>query len=223
MAKPIENFDDFVLDAFEPDDYPGDDAEVAVEGDGNAVPAPAREQWEIRDDGGADWAVRRVRAAEQAILDAQRLATEQIDQIRRYVGWVERRHGRDVDFFTEKLRRYYSEHVFPKMPKKGPFAHPLPAGKLKSSAGRVSVVVEDAEALRTWLAQRGHTQFRDVLAEPKPPEPVKAKLFDRFGHAIPESGAGEFEAKTASGAKVPGVKFVRPERSFGIEFEEGVQ
>ncbi len=220
-----EQFDEFLDEMLEPDDYPGDpehDGLAIFVADGESVTGDeARERWRIRDESGAAFAVRRARAADAEIARVEALAEAQIEQIREYVRRATSSPARTVEFFEGKLREFYEREFLPDPNRRG-FTKHVPGAKLGSRAGSVQTVIEEPGVVVEFLKDHGLVEFVEVTEKPKAGEMKKAfaaAVEDRPGSypavvEVVDADSGEIEI-----VEVPGVAFVRGERSFGIDYE----
>ncbi len=220
-----EQFDEFLDEVLEPDDYPGDpeyDGVTEFVADGETLTGDeARERWRIRDENGAAFAVRRARASQAEIARVKALADEQIAQIHEYVRRATAGPSRAIEFFESKLREFYEREFLPDPNRRG-FTKHVPGARLGSRAGSVQTVIEEPDLVVEFLKEHDLGAFVETKETPKAGEMKKAfaaAVADRAGSYpavvdVPDPETGEIET-----VEIPGVAFVRGERSFGIDYE----
>lgn len=247
--RAIENFDDFMTDALEPDDYPGDDALEWYDPNGNLLPVvtdeqaaelraadvdptPARERWKIRDDRAASYGFRRLRRAEQEIADVERLALEQIEQIRRYVEKATSKARSDASFFQGALVEWYETVVYPSLEKHDPLTRHVPGGSVGSTTGSTVLEIVDEEAALEWLKGRGLTdcvkveesvRVSAVKSRFTPADPAATPVGPQAVFVKPDDPAvtARRKVKPIPGEQVPGVQLVRKPRTVKVQPDVG--
>lgn len=136
--------DEIVARALTPDTAPDDDA-VASE-------AP----WEITDRGAAEWAISKIRSAHQAYHDEVAPTLTAIDALRdeitrleQFIGDRRARRDNTVTYFESRLTAWLRD-----LQRDNPATKSvqLSGGAVKSTAGRVRVVIDDPQA---FVARHG--------------------------------------------------------------------
>lgn len=92
----------------------------------------------------------------------------------------------------------------------GPKSRKFPAGVVKSTAGGLSVEVDDPEALVAWM-QENHPELVVV------PEPTAPKTGVKALAMVKPEEPGDHPVVAEGGEIVPGVHLVRSERQFKVE------
>lgn len=174
-----------------------------------ALEAPAEPaRFTITDTSTADWALRKVRQAQEAIAAAEAEAAEWRERIDAWVEARTRSH-RDTAQFMEGLltawhRSLFDEAVAEGLPEREwPKTIALPSGKLTSSAGAESLVVDEPHVLIGWLSR---AKRADLLKVDVRVGDVKAA----FGHA-------DGRLVTEDGEIVPACRLQRGDRSFKVK------
>lgn len=247
--QAIENFDDYMTDALEPDDYPGDEALEWYDPNGNLLPVvdeateadlraadlepvPARERWKITNDGAASYGFRRLRRAQQQITDVERLAIEQIEQIRAFVEKATSKARGDVRFFEGALTEWYEMVVYPALEKHDPLTRHVPGGSVGSTKGGLSLDVVDEEAAVEWLKARGISTCVKVV-ESVSVSAVKGRFkpggtaeepgeYDAFVLPDDPDVKSKRKVKPEPGESVPGVRYVRKPRTVKVQLDGGI-
>lgn len=156
----------------------------------------------------------RVRRAEvERVLKDQRAMLD---------AWFERETAaldRDLEFFLGRLRAFHVARLADD-PKHAKTVR-LPDGtELRSQAGKLSTVVDDAQQLIDWATDQGLGE--EVLRWPDP-SPDLTELAKRYGaKAQAETEPGEYPAVADGGEVVPGVKIKRGDRTYTVATPENV-
>jgi hypothetical protein len=153
---------------------------VAEAHDGGIDPAQAVElladsegapRWRITDLGGAEWAMRHVAAADQALaaLQAQRQAwAERIDQ------WFAQAAGKEQarrQFFAGHLERYAIEQREATGGKAKSLA--LPSGVVRTTEAKPKAAVADEQAVVAWADSLAELLGAEAVEAIAPPQPRK--------------------------------------------------
>ena len=111
-----------------------------------------RAPWAIRDDGCADWAVRKIAEEKEEYDRLQRLADQQISQIEQKLAEAKRRYENGTRFLTSKLAEYFDTVDHKKT--KTQETYRLLNGQLVKKLGGVSMK-QDNDKLLDFLKSSG--------------------------------------------------------------------
>lgn len=204
MSRPTD-LDDQLEHAFEPDapdllawlDH--ELAETRYDGEDASTTEPP--EWEIDGQRTAEWALRRLKRAEGERAEAKALADELRAQAAAYEDAVARRTGRDVEYFTGRLRAFH-DRLLAENPKRKTVE--LPSAKLERRAGGVSAVIEDEAKLIEWLEAND-----DELLNYKDPSVKRTELKAKYGAKVDTAPGAYHALAVATGEVLPGVSIVR--------------
>jgi hypothetical protein len=175
-----------------------------------------REAWweafEARELDDADFLARKRRLLRTLRNQRERALEAEIQQLQawfkestaRYDDEIARCEARITEFHRRQIARNEKENK----------TIVLPSGvTLTSTAGRLSIEVDDADALVAWLEEH---EAGDCIRY-KPAEPDKKALVDRFGgKATTEPGDAPL-VDEVTGEKIEGARVVRGDRSYDIK------
>lgn len=159
-----------------------------------------RDTWTIDDDELANWALRRLAAAQNEIARIRHAARTEIARVEAWADDAEQAVRHDVDFFTGRLIDYRRrlEAADPKLAK----TYKLPAGSISRRAGRAKVQVLDEAALTAWaLKECPEAVAVRVLTTPL----ADQRRYQPVGNVDDD---GTRVLVDADGAVVPGVQVV---------------
>ena len=124
------------------------------------------EKWRIKDDGSADWAIRKIADEKAEFERIKALADEQIARIIEKVEAAKRRYENGTSFLTSKLAEYF-ETIQPKESKnKTKLSYRLLSGTLVKKIGG-TVMKQDSEKLLEYLKASGNADMIKLTEEPK--------------------------------------------------------
>lgn len=174
--------------------------------DGPDLDAPeTRDRWRIDDDTAANWALRKLAAAETEKARIRHEAQAEISRVQAWADDAEQAISHDVDFFTGCLvdYRHRLESADPKLAK----TYKLPAGSIARAKARRKVVLVDADALMEWALDND----RDLLTV----RPARAEMMAAIGarydlaSAVDDPDTETEMVVVSTGEQVPGVRIVR--------------
>lgn len=168
----------------------------------------------IEDLDGATWSARRLRRAQQRVLELAAIAADQHTRINDWLTGETAALTRDIAFFEGRLHGFH-EFALRADPKHAKTIN-LPDGTaLASQAGKLAVEVTDVGALIEYAETVGIAEL--ILDYPEP-KPKRVEISKRFASkAEGEFEPGEYAAfDRETGEEVPGVSIVRKPRSFSI-------
>jgi hypothetical protein len=194
---------DEILDAIEDALRP---EAMAVGGDADQ----ALTEWVIDGTRSAEWALRKRARARAQLAELTHLVEEEIAVLNHKLEQLSRGPRATIDYFDGKLEQYHRQ-ILKTEPKR--LTVELPGGKLTSTAGAVSIVVDDHHALVEWIETLGAPdEFLEYEEKPK-----KTELKKRYGAKIGDE-AGDYPlADEATGVVLPGVRAVRGDRTFHVK------
>jgi hypothetical protein len=159
------------------------------------------ERWIIKDDKSAEWALKKIREAQEDTARWNAYYAAQMETI-------ERQNADTVAYFTALLEAWFA--TVPHKTTKTQESYQLPSGKLVRKAQQPSYE-RDAEALLGWAK----TSF---------PEAVKVKeeaswtdIKNRIGKVMPDGSAVDKE----TGEIIDGVTVIERDPVFKVEIKEG--
>lgn len=166
--------------------------------------------WSIGGTREAEWALRKRERARALLAELEQLAEEEIAALRFRVDQIGRPHRATIDYFDGRLEQYHRE-ILREEPRRTTVE--LPGGKLTSTAGAVSIVVDNEAELVDWIESTVGTpeELLEYLQKPK-----KTELKKRFGVKIGDE-AGDYPLADADGVVVPGARAVRGDRTFHVK------
>ncbi|WP_031514006.1 host-nuclease inhibitor Gam family protein, partial [Desulfofalx alkaliphila] len=105
-----------------------------------------QERFEIQDINAANWAVRKIAAAQAAIREREILAQAEIDRIKQWLVGETKELQQTIDFFTRLLEKYHRKQIKADPKNK---TIKLPYGTLKMRAQQPQYQRDDA-AIKEW-------------------------------------------------------------------------
>ena len=113
-----------------------------------AVPEVAEraDRWEVADDGAAEWAMRHLAAAEDALAAVDQQRDEWVERIARWYDEATRPHLRTAEFMRGRLADYGD-----RARAEGRNTVALPSGKVATRKAPAAVEVVDEDAVLAWL------------------------------------------------------------------------
>lgn len=182
------------------DELEGMDMAAFYQSDEQAGPRPA---WAIRDDGCADWAVRKI-AEEKAELDRlTELADSQIAAIQEKVEAAKRRYENGTRFLTGKLAEYFE--TVPHRATKTKESYRLLSGTLTKKLGSTQMKQDDDKLLE-YLKASGNEDMIQTTEKPRWGE-FKKRL-EVIGGQIVDTTTGEL---------VEGVQLIEKPDTFTVD------
>lgn len=143
-----------------------------------------REQFSVRDEDMANWAVRKIAAARANFAEAERLAATERERIDTYLSSKRKDLERTEEFFSGLLTRYYlPQHEA--NPKQKTFK--LPAGQVQFRAQQPDYERDD-ERLVSWLEANDKMDFVQIKKSARWGELKKALTQHGERMIDPESG-----------------------------------
>lgn len=122
------------------------------------------EKWRIKDDGSADWAIRKIADEKAEFERIKALADEQIARIIEKVDAAQKRYENGTAFLTSKLAEYFE--TVPHKETKTKHSYRLLSGTLVKKIGGTSMK-QDSEKLLEYLKASGNSDMIKLTEEPK--------------------------------------------------------
>lgn len=174
------------------------------------------DRFTVEDEGGAEWALLKVRQARIKIHEAQELYDFEKGRIDQWLEGQMVEHSRTIDFFEGHLKRWHRGIIAREEAEGIDDKHltksiKLPAGTLKSRMGSPTVEF-DQDAFVEW-AKKNHKDWLRVKHEIEKSEAKK--------HLVPvvdDEGVGHV-VDGSTGETVPGVTIEPGERTFSVEVQ----
>ena len=142
----MQALDDYLLDAY---DEPQEQEE--------------REQFHIKNDDKANWAIRKIAKARKEFAEAERQAERETERINAWLDGKRKERERAEEFFTGLLTAYYlPQHM--EDPQRKTFK--LPAGAFRVRQQQPEFQRDDA-ALVQWLEEHVMPDYLEVVKKPK--------------------------------------------------------
>ena len=168
------------------------------------------EGFTIDDDAKAEWAVRKIRQAQQNIERRAAFVQAEIERLTAWKQMMDERDQATIDRMTGLLQPYF-EALRPTLGRRKSYS--LPSGVLQVRTAPVSYA-RDEEALLPYARQIGLVRVKET--------PDWAEIKKRLQPAGHHPGAPVVDAET--GEIVPGVTVQEPEREvFSVKVETEVQ
>jgi hypothetical protein len=185
-----------------PDDPMYDDWAAQDDIDAGALAERAEENWQVNDDAGANWALRKIA-----------LAYEEVARVTQWKADTVRGPKDDISFFKAHLVDYRRrlEDVDPQLPK----TYKLPAGDLTRRKGATRIKVTDEAAFVAWAEENDPS----LLSR----KPLVSRLKDQKDlYLTPTPDGDESVERTAdvyatTGEWVPGVRYVFEAERYGVK------
>lgn len=160
----------------------------------------------------AEWAVRKIALAQARIAEVDAVVARRTAALAEWADEATRADRRSIEFFdmlaTGYLRSVRDEEAAREVPEeRRTKSITVPSGRITSTAGRPSVIVDDEEALVTWLEMERPELVRR--------SPIKSALTDVAAPSPREDGT--FSLVAPGGDVLPGVHLVVGERSYGVK------
>jgi len=198
-----------------PDDPLYDDWEIQKELDDLAAAERLDDErpWQINDDAGANWALRKIAKAEAEIARINLIAQAELDRIQQWRADATKAPSDDVSFFRGHLIDYRRrlEENDPSLPK----TYRLPAGDITRRRGPTRVEVADEKAFVAWAVQNDPS-----LLSLKPLVSRLKDQKDRYLSGVPdgdESVERAVNVVARTGEIVPGVRYVFEPERYGVK------
>lgn len=122
-----------------------------------------REQFRIKNDDEANWAIRKIAKARREFTDAEQQAERERERIDAWLDGKRKAKERDEEFFTGLLTAYYlPQHMDD--PKRKTFK--LPAGAFLVRAQQPEYQRDDAALVR-WLEEHVMPDYLELVKKPK--------------------------------------------------------
>lgn len=129
-----------------------------------------REQFRIKNDDEANWAIRKIAKARKEFAEAEQQAERETERINAWLDGKRRERERAEEFFTGLLTAYYlPQHM--EDPKRKTFK--LPAGAFQIRAQQPDLQRDDVK-LTKWLESHVMPDYLEVVKKPKWGELKKA-------------------------------------------------
>ena len=167
-------------------------------------------EWMITNDVTADWAVLRLRQAQNKIERLRLIAEHEIEAINEKLKRAEEKYSRDEAFFTQALEKYF-DRIEPVMSKaKAQCKHELLNGSLVRKFGKPTIKKADEEKLLAFLEERKEDDFIKTTKAPRWAD-VKANCKVTDDGRVVWMGTGEY-------IDGDGVTFEKAKDEFSITF-----
>jgi len=189
----------------QPDDAPSDEDLAYLSPDGLSANGDAGgrlQRFRIEDDGGAEWAMRKLAAANRRIDEAEMQAEAWRKQIDEWEQRVTADPVRTIDFMTHHLTDY-ARRVREADPRQKSVV--LPSGRVSGrEQGQRVVVVKESEFV-AWARDNGYGHLLRPPAAPKP----DAKALQAAAMVVDDTAL-------IDGEIVPGVEIVPPDVTYSV-------
>lgn len=143
-----------------------------------------RQAFYLADDGMAEWALRKIARARQALDEANDVADAQVAKIDEWLGRKKRDLAQAEEFFGGLLRAYYLPQHEADPKRKKTFR--LPSGQVQFRAQQPEYVRDDAELLK-WLKRNKRRNLIEKIERPKWAE-LKKELTPHGDYMIDANG-----------------------------------
>jgi hypothetical protein len=195
-----------------PDDPRYDDWAAQDDSDAGAFAERTEENWQVTDDAGANWALRKIARAEAEIARVEAVAYEEVARITQWKADTVRGPKDDIGFFKAHLVDYRRrlEDADPQLPK----TYKLPAGDLTRRKGATRIEVTDEAAFVAWAEANDPS-----LLSRKPLVSRLKDQKDRYTALPPDGDEGTERATwivTTDGEGVPGVEQVFAPEQYSV-------
>ena len=143
-----------------------------------------QESFEVTDDSNANWALRKIKQAQQKQIEANALATEEQDKIEAWYQSEREKAQRDIDYF-QGLLAYYAL----KKRKKDPEfkSQKLPNGRIKFVKKQPKLNYDD-QAVVDYLKKNERVDLIRIKEEPSKSEIKKAFVINEDKLIDPDTG-----------------------------------
>ena len=181
--------------------------EIVLGVDGDMSPV---QPWQVVDDAGAQWALRKLGQAERELARIEDARKAEIERVNEWAAAAARTATRTGVVMRSKLvdYRHRLEADDPKLSK----TYRLPGGALTVRAVAPSVEITDGDAFTLWALASGQHELLKI--EPRRSD-IKAQLI----HGDPDPMTGHADLITADGEKVPGVHLTTGDVRYGVTLE----
>jgi len=137
-----------------------------------------KDGWEIKSDDAANWALRKIKQAEQNIANRAELVKREIERIQRWAEQADQDDKASINFFTVALQGYYKE-----LTDKGRLgkrkSYKLPCGTI-GTRKKQAVLERDDEKLMPLARQYGLTETVEKLKWAEFKKKVMVKGYQAF-------------------------------------------
>lgn len=161
MLNDMLEFDSSLATKFQPEEMP-----VIEAGEEEIQEGQEQQEWRIKNDLEADWAIEKVKRYRADLERKRQLAEEKKRQIDMWLKLEQEKIERNINFFEQKLYEYFIA-LDPSLLKKTKtqVKYELFSGTLKLKKQNPEIE-RDKEALLSWLEQNGLTEYIKTVKEP---------------------------------------------------------